>query len=187
MEQAIAKVDKSKVEVKKIFVPFLLLPIDMKTRNKLEHYHQTYGTKRTDEQIVPQMIKVGKTLDINFSYGGKIGSTVNSHRLIRFGRSKGLEEQTMLKVYNYYFEKEKDITDLETLCSCGKEAGLDADEVKKMLQSDQYVDEIIKEAKSYQWKHSVDGVPFCTLNGNGVGGAESPEQLLDYFHQLNCY
>jgi predicted DsbA family dithiol-disulfide isomerase len=48
--------------------------------NKLDYYRSRFG-KRVDSMI-PQMQQVGDSLGIKFSYGGQLGNTLSSHRLV---------------------------------------------------------------------------------------------------------
>jgi len=72
--------------------------------------------------MLPHMLKVGKEAGIKFDYGGAIGNTFNSHRLIDWAMQKGghvLQNQLVEELFKAYFEEKKDISINETLISCG--------------------------------------------------------------------
>jgi len=56
--------------------------------DKMEHYYQKFGKERVDKMI-PYMKEQGSKVGIKFSYKGKVGNTMDSHRLLYFARDNG--------------------------------------------------------------------------------------------------
>jgi predicted DsbA family dithiol-disulfide isomerase len=81
------------------------------------------------QMMLPYMTSVGESLDIKFSYGGNIGNTLNSHRLIRFAGTKGRQLEVTEEIYKDYFENQQDISLVEVLASAAERAGLSKAEV----------------------------------------------------------
>ncbi len=125
---------------------------------------------------------------INFSYGGTIGNTVNSHRLIEFSKqaSQGGGAKTDALVnalFTRYFEQEKDISADETLISAAQEAGLPAskEELTTFLRSDALRKEVEAEM-AHAAQAGVTGVPHFVINGKyAVSGAQEPDTFLHIF------
>lgn len=69
-------------------------------------------------------------------------NTRDAHRLIKLAAEKGLDSTVLSMLSKAYFEEAKDYSDHELLVTIGKDAGLEEDEIRNMLNSDQYVYEI---------------------------------------------
>jgi len=149
--------------------------------DKMTLYHNKFGRKRT-EAMIPHMIEVGKGEGINFSYGGKVGNTLNSHRLIDYAKRHGKEEEMLLKLYSYYFENERDISDIPTLVAAADELGIP--NAKQFLESNELLNETRERAESNRTQHAINGVPFFTIDGHPISGAQEPDFLLGVFRRL---
>jgi predicted DsbA family dithiol-disulfide isomerase len=182
-EKVLKQLDPQKVKVEVNWRPFFLdrtLPAPGK--NKLEHYAKKFGKARTD-QMLPHMKNVGKEEGINFSYGGKIGNTMNSHRLVEFAKKQGKQDAMIEVLFAFYFEQEKDISDDAVLIEAGTKVGLDKDEVAKFLKGNEFKDEIEKQTED----SGVSGVPhFIFDNKYEFSGAQDPEFLLSVFKKLGA-
>ena len=61
-----------------------------------------------------------------------------------------------------YFTDNKELADKELLQQIGEECGLDADEVKEVLLSDKYRDEVIAD-ETQAATYGIHAVPFFSL------------------------
>lgn len=153
--------------------------------DKRQYFKDKFGEQRT-AMIFERLGAVGKDVGINFSFGGKIGNTRDSHRLIQLGKSKGPEMQTKVveALFKAYFEDEKDITSHEVLKESGMIAGLGEQEVKAWLDSDKGGPEVDKEVREAQRK-DISGVPNFTLQEKyEIGGAQDPEAFVKIFERI---
>lgn len=135
-----------------------------------------------------RMESVGREVGISFSFGGKTGSTRDSHRLIRLGREKGNEVQSKIvdALFEAYFEKEKDITNYDVLTEAGVKAGLKAEEVKAWLEGGNGGKEVDAEVDQAR-RNGVHGVPNFTLQGKyEMGGAQEPEAFVRIFEKVKA-
>ena len=130
---------------------------------------------------------VGKSVGINFKFGGKTGNTKDSHRLIHLvNEKKGAEAQNRVvdEIEKSYFEHEGDITSHDMLTASAVKAGLDATEVKGWLAShaaESAVDQQLEVAKM----HGVTGVPnFVLQDRYEIGGAQNPEAFVQVFERI---
>ncbi|HZL30874.1 MAG TPA: DsbA family oxidoreductase [Pseudolabrys sp.] len=106
-------------------------------------------------------------------------NTIDCHRLIRWAESIGKAPQMKQKLMDYYFTDGADLTDRETLVKAAAEVGLNADEVRTALASEQDVAEITREAESAK-EAGIEGVPCFIFDGKlAVSGAQAPEYLAD--------
>lgn len=69
-------------------------------------------------------------------------NTRDAHRLIKLAAKKGLDSAVVGKLGKAYFEEAKDYSDWDLLVSIGTEVGLEEEEIRRMLESDDYLYEI---------------------------------------------
>lgn len=167
--------------------------------NKREMYAQKFGAGRTDA-IFARLAAAAEGDGIKFSFGGNTGSTRDSHRLLWYAGQKeekegtqsasgsvgGLQTRVAEQLFRAYFEEEKNITDLKVLVEAGVGAGLEREEVKKMLDEDVGAEEVDLEAKTAA-RRLVSGVPYISINGKyHVEGADEPETFLEFFEKVKA-
>lgn len=139
------------------WLPFFLdetLPIE--GVDKREHYFRKFGNRFPNMER--QMTAVGKEYGINFSYGGKVANTLNSHRLIHLAGLQGKQDQVVNGLFRRYFEEEKNLGSIDVLLEAAEEAGMNRGEVEAYLKSDAGKDEVKKQVD--QFRNYVSGVPF---------------------------
>jgi len=183
-ESAVAKLDPERVQVQVNWLPFFLdATLPAPGKDKLTHYKHKFGEART-AQMLPYMQEVGKAEGIKFSYGGKIGNTMNSHRLIEFAKTKGKQDEIVNTLFEAYFEKEQDISDPATLIAAAVKAGLDKDETKRFLESQELVD-VVKKEVNEAYEKDISGVPHFSFEGRfQLSGGQDPAVFLNVFRKL---
>jgi len=85
--------------------------------NKLESYEKKFGRAKVD-QMVPYMKQTGLRDNVNFSYGGMLANTLNSHRVLEFALKEGgteAQNKVVEELFQNYFEQEKNIGDESVL------------------------------------------------------------------------
>jgi len=176
--------------VKRKFHPFVLDPtlkVDS-ARDKKQHYKQKFGAERfaTMEQAMKMR---GQDAGINFSYGGKISQTTDSHRLLSYAYDKGGEAMQLdliEKLFNGYFEREQDNGSMDFLSEQAVAANLfpSADAAKSWLKTDEKTEEVARGIQSAQ-KAGVTGVPFFVVDDKyAISGAQDPEVFLQVFEKI---
>jgi predicted DsbA family dithiol-disulfide isomerase len=109
--------------------PFELDPTLTKTPvNKLDRYAAKFGAARVGS-LVEHMKQTGKGDGINFSYGGTIANTIDSHRLIEWATEQGKQDEIVEQLFKLYFEEEGNIADHDQLADVAGKIGLDRAEV----------------------------------------------------------
>lgn len=107
-----------------------------------------------------------------------IANSFNGHRLIQLAKSHGLANEAEEALFKAQFVSGRNIDDKNTLLETGNEIGLDAEEITKMLSSDEYTAEVRKD-ETKAGEIGINGVPFFVFNNKyGVSGAQSPETFL---------
>jgi predicted DsbA family dithiol-disulfide isomerase len=111
------------------------------------------------------------------------GNTFDAHRLVHFGRTRGIQGAVKERLLKAYLEEGALMSDHATLVRLGVEAGLDESEASEMLASDQYADEV-RADESQARELGINGVPCFVLDERfAVSGAQSPQILLSALHQ----
>jgi predicted DsbA family dithiol-disulfide isomerase len=111
-------------------------------------------------------------------------NTLDCHRLIRWAEAQGKANEMKQKLMDLYFTAGADLTERETLVQAAASVGLDAEEVRARLASDQDVEQIEREAQSAK-EAGIDGVPCFIFGGKfAVSGAQAPEYLAEAIERV---
>ncbi|KAJ3415852.1 hypothetical protein HDV05_003916 [Chytridiales sp. JEL 0842] len=166
------------------YKPYMLDPsLPSPGVDKMTRYKEKFGGDRF-KMMLPHMQKVGEAYGIKFSYGGKVGNTLNSHRLLKFADSKGIQINVAAELFKDYFEDEQDISDINVLATAAERAGLNKSEVIEYLKSDKDKSGILQEIVAAQ-RQQIGGVPFFSINNEfEISGAQDPEVFLQIFEKL---
>ncbi len=119
---------------------------------------------------------VGITMDFDKAI---VANSFNAHRIIHFAKANGKQNEMKERLLKAYFTEGRNIDDSETLISLGTEIGLNADEVKAVLESDKYADAVQADIKESQ-QLGVTGVPFFVFDRKyAVSGAQDSSAFLE--------
>lgn len=101
-------------------------------------------------------------------------NSFQAHQLTHISKKYGLQNEAEEALFQAYFTDGKNIDDLETLVSLGVTIGLDANETKNALESQQYAEAVIADRIEAQ-QLGVTGVPFFVFDRKfAVSGAQDP-------------
>lgn len=160
------------------WAPFQLNPLaSPEGVNKLQYYNEKFGAARV-KGMIPQMRATGLADGIDFSYGGSVANTLNSHRLAELARRSGGSKMQNLfieAIFKRYFEQEKSPNDFEVLCAAATEAGLDLEAAKTLLGDElasPSAGELQKEIREVGKKYEVHGVPHFVIGKFSFSGAQ---------------
>ena len=182
--------DRSRVNVSIYWHPFELdgtLPRDSSLM-KIDHYRRKFGRERV-EKMIPSMIETGRQEGIEFSFGGPIGSTFDSHRLIYYiqKQSNGETKHNDLidLLFSSSFEKEKDLSNHQLLIDLAEQIGFDRREIQDFLRSDLYKKEVQSEINANH-QRGITGVPYFLFNKRlELSGAYDPQVFIQVFQKLS--
>lgn len=160
--------------------------------NKRDYYAQKFGPER-GKAIEERLIATAAEEGLKFSFGGNTGVSRNGHRLVYYGQTHGGERaqnDVMLGLWKRYYEREVDITTLETLTEVGVEAGLGtAEEVREFLESGRDGVEVDKLAEKSRM-NGISGVPnYVLMDMWEISGAQDPnvfERLFERWKQMEA-
>ncbi|KAL7268581.1 hypothetical protein RUND412_008795 [Rhizina undulata] len=165
------------------YKPYQLNPSLASAIDKVGHYHSKFGEARSS-QMFHRLSTVGAAEGIDFKFGGKTGNTRDSHRLVQLGKERGLQVPVVEQLFKAYFEEEGDITDLGVLVGAGVKAGLEEEEVRRWLESDDGGAVVDREVIEAQMR-GISGVPHFRINGDiEMGGAQDAQEFVEVFEGL---
>jgi predicted DsbA family dithiol-disulfide isomerase len=106
-------------------------------------------------------------------------NTLDCHRLIRWAEGIGKSAAMKQRLMDLYFTEGADLTNHAVLVQAATDVGLDPEDVRAALESDQDVEQIEREAQSAK-EAGIEGVPCFIFGGKfAVSGAQSPEYLAE--------
>ena len=106
-------------------------------------------------------------------------NTLDCHRLIRWAEGLGKAAEMKQRLMDLYFTEGADLTNHAVLVQAAADVGLEAEDVRAALNSDQDVEQIEREAQSAK-EAGIEGVPMFIFGGKfAVSGAQAPEALAE--------
>jgi predicted DsbA family dithiol-disulfide isomerase len=106
-------------------------------------------------------------------------NTIDAHRLIRWAGGIGKAAEMKQRLMELYFTEGADLSNRAVLVQAAADIGLDADDVREALASDQDVAEVEREAQGAK-EAGIEGVPTFIFGGRfAVSGAQAPEYLAE--------
>jgi len=111
-------------------------------------------------------------------------NTTDAHRLIRWASGIGKAAEMKQRLMDLYFTEGADLTNAAVLVQAAADVGLDPEDVRAALASDQDVEAVTQEAQSAK-EAGIEGVPCFIFGGKfAVSGAQSPEYLAEAIERI---
>ena len=113
-------------------------------------------------------------------------NTIDCHRLIHWAEAQGKSAEMKQRLMELYFRDGGDLTDIDVLVQAAADIGMDAEEVRKRLASDEDVELVSALARDASHK-GISGVPtFVFAQKYAVSGAQPAEQLARAIRQVSA-
>jgi predicted DsbA family dithiol-disulfide isomerase len=113
-------------------------------------------------------------------------NTIDCHRLIHWADAKGKAPEMKQRLMELYFRDGGDLTDREVLVQAAVDCGLDGDDVRARLGTDEDVGLISAQASEASEK-GISGVPtFVFAQKYAVSGAQPAELLARAIRQVSA-
>lgn len=154
--------------------------------DKIEYYESRFGPNIRN--MIPRMKATAAEYGINMEYGGHVGNTLDSHRLIWQSREIGgseLQDKVVNELFRAYFEENKSLGELSVLEECATKAGYT--EASDFLSNSKApgTSEVREEMDKYGRAIGCTGVPmFIVDNKYKLSGAQEPDAFLRVFGKL---
>lgn len=145
-----------------------------------ERFAKKYGLSLEGaKQQIQQISELGQELGIDFRYATtQYSNTRDAHRLMKLAEAK-YDRDTVARLndalFKAYFVENLVLADHKVLLDKAMGAGMKEDEVKEVLESDKYDDEVRFDEREAAMR-GVRGVPYIVFGGDfAVPGAMSIE------------
>jgi len=128
-----------------------------------------------NEHVTAMAAEVGLTYKMDEAV---VANSFMAHRMTHFAKTKGKQSELEELLFKSYFTEGKNIDDLETLLQLGEEIGLDKNELKSILEGNQFAEDVQKDIYEAH-QVGLKGVPFFVYNNQyGISGAQ-PKELFE--------
>lgn len=151
-----------------------------------EKLARKYGVSVEEAKRMNQRItNMANESGLNFHLENiKMTNTHDAHRLIHLAHKHGLQDQAKERLFTAYLSEGQHIGDHNTLIQLGTDIGLNADEVKQMLNSNDFSREVKEEITEGQ-RLQISGVPFFVIDRKyGISGAQPSEHFLEVLNDV---
>jgi|SRR5215469_12276589 len=131
--------------------------------------------------------ELGEREGISFDFGriAKTPNTTDSHRLIRWAGTTGVQDAVVEALFSGYFEQGRDIGDPSILEWIAAQCGMDSDLVGSLLAQDADID-LVEREDDLAHRMGINGVPTVIFaNKYLVSGAQEPETIVRIIDKLN--
>lgn len=139
-----------------------------------------YGTSDAGGQaMIDRMVATGRDAGVTLDFSAiKPGNTFDAHRVVHLGAARGLQNAVKERFLSGYLSEGVAISDHDEIARMAVEAGLDETEVRQVLASDAYSEDV-RGDEQQAMDLGCSGVPFFVIGGRlAVPGAQSPATLL---------
>lgn len=140
-------------------------------------YHITLEEAKTANHYI---VEKAKEVGLDFNLDEVIPkNTLDAHRVFHYAKTENKMEEMAERILKAHFVDAFDISDHSVLASLAGEVGLNSEKVLRILESDQYREEVTEDEETAS-RLGIAGVPYYIINSKYVvPGAQPPELLLE--------
>ena len=111
-------------------------------------------------------------------------NTVKAHELLHHAKANDLQHEMEERLMSAYFTEGKHVGRIDDLVELAVEVGLDADDTRAALESDQHLP-AVRQDQAQARAYGIQGVPFFVIDGQyGISGAQPPETFENVLRDL---
>ena len=160
--------------------PFLLNPdISPNGVSREEFVARKFGGEDRARRLQNALTDLGRAEGIGFRFDlmGRVPSSINAHRLVRYAVREGLGEIMVEALFHAYFADGVDIGDVIRLATVAGRVGLDPNAALAFLRSGEEAEAVHTENLRAH-RLGINGVPCFIIGGQqAIAGAQEPEVL----------
>jgi predicted DsbA family dithiol-disulfide isomerase len=159
------------------FQPFELNPqLGPEGRDIVEYLGQKYG--KTPQQIAQTQALIGERgAAVGFAFGPRLRTwnTFDAHRLLHWAGLQGRQRELKHALLKAYHGQGRNPGAAQVLLDCARDAGLDADATRAVVESTVYADEVRAQQRRLR-ELGIDSVPTLIVDGQHlIQGGQPPE------------
>ncbi|MGL4598637.1 MAG: DsbA family oxidoreductase [Bacteroidia bacterium] len=161
---------------------------DLKTapsKSLFTHLSESKGwTMEQTQETCAYVTNMAAEVGLKFQFDtAVVANSRMAHRLSHLAKIKGVQNMLEELLFRAYFTESKNTDDIETLVALGKEAGLEENEMRAVLNSDQFLDDVLNDEREAQ-QLGIRGVPYFVFDRKlAVSGAQAPSVFLKALEQ----
>lgn len=180
LQQALSKLDGS-VAAEIHLQPFELSPdMPFEGEDAVDHIMHKYGISEAQSEANRKTLRE-RAAAVGFTYnmqrGSRVWNTFDAHRLLHWADLQDRDKAVALKqaLFRAYFTDNENVADRKVLVRIGNDVGLDVDEARRVMESDQYTEEVRTQERQWQ-QAGIHSVPAAIVNGQYlISGGQPPE------------
>jgi predicted DsbA family dithiol-disulfide isomerase len=180
LERALVQTNRAK-DVPVRWRPFELNPTMTKMgMGRRAYLEAKFGGPSEVKAMQDRVVAVGASVGIDFAFDRivKTPNTFDAHRLVWFAQQRGRQDEVVEELFHGYFVEGLDIGDSETLTSLAVRAGIDGENVRQMLDTEEGA-EAVRQEEVRGHQLGITSVPYFALNGQkGISGAQPIETFV---------
>lgn len=136
-------------------------------------------------QMNTQVTTMARKFGLDFNFNDRIMvNTLDAHRLSKLAAVHGLQDEAVERLFAAHFTEGRNLEDHKTLLELGSETGLQKDEVKEILSSDRFMQELTDDQEMAE-EMDIDTVPFFAINRKyGISGPQPVEVFLQALQKV---
>jgi len=156
--------------------------------DRKQYMQAKFGNNPNRQAMQDALNQAGDGEGIAFAFDkiARSPNTLDSHRLIRWSATAGVQNEVVERLFEAYFEEGRDIGNADVLIEIAAEAGMDSATVADLLE--QGADrELIENEDAMAHRLGITGVPtFIFQNKYLASGAIDPEALLEIIDKVSA-
>lgn len=178
LEMALERIGDD-IDAEIVFHPFELNPNMPEGGQDIgEHIAEKYGSSPEQRKANGAMIRE-RAAEVGFDMAdrsdGRIYNTFDAHRLLHWAKLEGKQLALKHRLFTAYFTEGLAPEDHDVLVDCARDAGLDADGARDVLESGRYAEDVRAEEEHWR-RQGISSVPAVIIDDRYiVSGGQPPE------------
>ena len=151
------------------------------SKNTIQHLAETKGwTMEYTNNTIKYVLEMAKGVGLNYDFNkAVVANSFDAHRFIQYAKTKSKGDAAEEQLFKAYFIEGKNTADHPTLVKLGEDIGLDSVELRKILNSNDFADEVNNDVLEAE-QIGVTGVPFFVIDRKfAISGAQDPAVFLE--------
>ena len=160
-----------------------VLPKDLDYAGRLAAKYRT--SRSQAEGMIAQMTQTAAVEGVAMRFDIiRPGNTFDAHRLLHLAHERGVQDALEERFFRAYLCEGEAIGEQETVARLAIQVGLDADEVRAVLDGDGYA-EAVRQDERDAAENGIRGVPFFVLSGKyAISGAQDAETIARFLDRV---
>lgn len=154
--------------------------------NQRAYLTEKFGSESRYEQITNHTTQVAAQEGLSFDFSRQKVSpnTRKAHAIIQFAKASNNQLPVVEALFKAYFTEGADLSDDQNLVDIAVSAGMDRNEVEKLITTDDALVQVALAEKEVA-KLGISGVPFYIINSRyGVSGAQPAETFISAIREI---